>query len=531
MRLCKPLMVLIFVMAILITSSMAVQTVTYTSELPPETVGTWTKYHTLPYFDQNLGNLIAVDFTASLNATVDGAAENKAPSPVNGAYIAADADMYVDMINGDRLSLVVNLETAPTDLTAYDGSVDYQGTSAFSASDADDTQGAISYTDPITVADYIGIGTFDLEAVATAASYVVGGGNFASMITTYAWSNASITYTYDDLHCLSGYKIDNCTGQPLSGWTITVNNSTDTWSNDTDADGFWEICNLEDGTYTVCEVLKPGWTQIAPDSCHTATLDGANITDINFTNQALYCISGYKINSSSGAGLHGWNITLTNASGSVMKQTGPDGRYEFCNLLPGGYSVCEELKDGWKNITPTCISVPLGCNDSNDNNFTNVPGREKACNTFWANWNGEGTCLIPDCSSNWGWYLKPSIADLKAGISSDIWAGAADCSLKKGYNVGTVTVRLDSTGRIVILHLDITGVNDDCDMDGWHLWISDSSLCPHKGFSKWIKGTAEDIQIDLKKELKDQNGDGSVFLAVHGVACCDKCGTEECTFH
>ncbi|HQE96691.1 MAG TPA: choice-of-anchor E domain-containing protein, partial [Methanothrix sp.] len=98
---------------------MAVQTVTYTSELPPETVGEWTRYHTLPYFDQNLGNLISVDFTASLNATVDGAAENKAPSPVNGAYIAADADMYVDMINGDRLSLVVNLETAPTDLTAY----------------------------------------------------------------------------------------------------------------------------------------------------------------------------------------------------------------------------------------------------------------------------------------------------------------------------------------------------------------------------------------------------------------------------
>ena len=531
MRLCKPLMVLIFVMAILITSSMAVQTVTYTSELPPETVGEWTRYHTLPYFDQNLGNLISVDFTASLNATVAGGVENTATlEGVDNAYIAADAYMYVDMINGDRITLEVNLATPPIDLTKFDSTIDYGGTSGFTDSDAGDTWGSIHYDDA-RKDDYVDTGTFSLQAYATADSTVGGGGNLNSYIDTYAWSNASITYTYDDLHCLSGYKIDNCTGQPLSGWTVTVNNSTDSWSNDTDADGFWEICNLEDGTYTVCEVLKPGWTQIAPDSCHTATLDGANITDINFTNQALYCISGYKINSSSGAGLPGWNITLTNASGSVMKQTGPDGRYEFCNLLPGGYSVCEELKDGWKNITPTCISVPLGCNDSNDNNFTNVPGREKACNTFWANWNGEGTCLIPDCSSNWGWYLKPSIADLKAGISSDIWAGAAGCSLEKGYNVGTVTVRLDSTGRIVILHLDITGVNDDCDMDGWHLWISDSSLCPHKGFSKWIKGTAEDIQIDLKKELKDQNGDGSVFLAVHGVACCDKCGTEECTFH
>ncbi len=160
----------------LTTSALAVKTVTYYSFIEPETVGTWTKYHTLPYFDPAMGNLISVDFTASLNATVDGAAENQAPSPVTGAYIAADADMYVDMINGDRLSLVVNLATAPTDLASYDGTTDYQGPSAFSASDADDTQGTISYTDPIKVADYVGTGTFDLEAVATAASDVVGGG-------------------------------------------------------------------------------------------------------------------------------------------------------------------------------------------------------------------------------------------------------------------------------------------------------------------------------------------------------------------
>jgi len=523
-------MVSIFVMAILTTSSMAVQTVTYTSERLPEAVGTWERYHTLPYFDPDLGNLISVDFTASLNATVDGGAENMAPSGgVEDAYISADADMYVDMINGDRLTLQVHLATAPKDLTQYDNTLDYGGTSGFSDSDEGDTWGSIYYDDA-RKDDYIDEGTFNLKAYATASSTVVGSGNWDSFINTYSWSNASITYTYEDLHCLSGYKIDNCTGQPLSGWTITVNNSTDSWSNDTDADGFWEICNLEDGTYTVCEVLKPGWTQIDPDSCHTATLDGANITDINFTNQQLYCITGYKINSSSGAGLPGWNITLTNASGSVMKQTGPDGRYEFCNLLPGGYSVCEKLEDGWKNITPTCISVPLGCNDSNDNNFTNVPGREKACNTFWANWNGEGTCLIPDCSKNWGWYLKPSIEDLKNGTTSDLWAGAGGCDLSKGYNVGTMDIQLDSAGKNVTLHFNVTGVNDDCDMDGWHLWISDSSLCPLKGFNKWIIGTAEDIQIDLKKVLEDQKGDG-VFVAVHGVACCDKCGTNECTFH
>lgn len=515
----------------LTTSSLAVKTVTYESSIAPGTVGTWTKYHTLPYFDPALGRLISVDFTASLNASINGAAENlNDESGVTGAYLSADADMSVEMLNEDELSLHVELDSGTHDVDPYDGTMDGEGPSAFSASDEGNTSDTISYTDPGDVADYIGTGTFDLEAVATAVSEVGGGGNWYSLFNTWAWSYASITYTYDDLHCLSGYKIDDCTGQPLSGWTITVNNSTDSWSNDTDADGFWEICNLEDGTYTVCEELKPGWTQVDL-ACRTVTLAGDSMTDINFTNQELYCISGYKINSSSGTGLSGWNITLSNASGSVTKQTGPDGKYEFCNLLPGSYTVCEEAKDGWKNITPSCINVPLGCNDSNDNNFTNVPEREKACETFWANWNGKGTCLIPGCAGNWGWYLKPSIADLKAGITSDIWAAAGQCKLNKGYKVGTVNIRLDSSGKIATLHFDLAGVNDDCDLDEWHLWISDSSLCPHRGFSKWIKGTTEDIQIDLKKELKDQNGDGSVFLGIHGVACCDKCETDECTYH
>lgn len=460
---------------------------------------------------------------------MDGKGENLGSSPIEGAYIAADADMQVEMINGEHLSLLVNLETGKVYLPAFDGTPDLEGPSAFNDSDAKDTWGRIYYDDARKDA-YIGKGTFNLTANTSAESRTGGSGNFMYWVMTTAWSNASITYTYDELHCLSGYKIDACTGEPLSGWTITVNNSTDSWSNETDADGFWEICNLEDGTYTVCEMLKPGWTQTAPDGCYSKTLAGANITDINFTNQELYCISGYKINGSSGAGLSGWNITLTNASGSVMKQTGSDGRYEFCNLMPGSYSLCEKQKDGWKNTTPSCISVPLGCNDSNDNNFTNVPEREKACETFWANWNGKGTCLIPGCASNWGWYLKPSITDLKAGIASDIWAAAGQCKLNKGYKVGTVNIRLDSAGKIATLHFDLTGVNDDCDLDEWHLWISDSSLCPHRGFSKWIKGTTEDIQIDLKEELKDKNGDG-VFVAIHGVACCDKCGTDECTYH
>jgi uncharacterized repeat protein (TIGR01451 family) len=135
------------------------------------------------------------------------------------------------------------------------------------------------------------------------------------------------------LLCINGYKHDGCTGVPLSGWKIKANNSTQEWNATTDGNGFWRFCRLEDNdTYSVCEVMQPGWTQTSSPVCHTVTLAGFNITNINFTNQKMYCISGYKKDNCTGAPLPGWNITLTNATGTTSQLTGQDGKYEFCNL-------------------------------------------------------------------------------------------------------------------------------------------------------------------------------------------------------
>lgn len=288
------LLVSIFIIAILTTSSLAVKTVTYTSDLPSK-VTDWERNHTLPYFDPDLGNLISVDFTASLNATTDGKAENLGPSEVVGSYIDVDADMYVDMINGDRLPLHLKLATAPTTVSPFDGNFDYGGTSGFSASDADSIWGNIYYDDPAETAKYVGKGTFNLKASASGESVVRGSGVWASLIMTYCWSNATITYTYDE-----------------------------------------------------CDA----------------------------------CISGYKIDGSTGAGLPGWNITLTNASGSVTTETGPDGKYEFCNLRPGSYSLTEEIVPGYLVVQRVFNPFTLGCENITNKNFTNkfVPS---LCGECW----------------------------------------------------------------------------------------------------------------------------------------------------
>ena len=104
--------------------------------------------------------------------------------------------------------------------------MDFAGPDSFSGTDANDTWDTVFYNDAANLTGYVGTGTFKLLTVTKGKSDVAGGGTWQSQILTRAWSYATITYTYDDARCLSGYKKDGCTGLPLSGWNITVSNAT-----------------------------------------------------------------------------------------------------------------------------------------------------------------------------------------------------------------------------------------------------------------------------------------------------------------
>ena len=88
-----------------------------------------------------------------------------------------------------------------------------------------------------------------------------------------------------------------------------------------------------------------------------------------------YCIRGSKIDDCTGNALPDWTINLKDAAGAVIKttETGLDGSYEFCKLVPGEYTVCEVLKAGWMNVGDICIPVTLEDADVNDVDFTNTP--------------------------------------------------------------------------------------------------------------------------------------------------------------
>jgi protocatechuate 3,4-dioxygenase beta subunit len=177
------------------------------------------------------------------------------------------------------------------------------------------------------------------------------------------------------LFSISGHKFNYNTQEGLSGWTISLlKDDVPIATTTTGAGGYYEFLKLEPGDYVVCEEDKAGW-QHMDEPCRDVTLEFEDVTDVDFTNAPLLCISGHKFNSETGDGLSGWSIQLKDSTGAVIATTttGTGGYYEFCGLEAGDYEVCEVLKSGWKAVGPICIDVTLISQDSTDNDFENEP--------------------------------------------------------------------------------------------------------------------------------------------------------------
>ena len=374
MRHWRLLLISILFIAILTTSSLAaiVQEMQcsnlFADQTPQGDITGWTADYQFNKFDPSKGKLLSVELNTSLNCSVFARVENWGPSWCNGSYAYVDADLDMEMIEGSPLHLDLIVNGSKHNVPPSDGILDFQGNSSFN----DTAVGNI--TDSRTtsnVSAYVGQGTFNLTAVNKAVSTVRGCGTFALHIETRGWSYACITYTYDNTHCLSGYKKDGCTGLLLSGWNITISNATSQWNATTDASGFWQVCNLENDTYSVCELSQDGWTQTYPDGCYTRDLAGENITNLNFTNQASLCISGHKKNTCGGFNLSNWTIVLTNSlGGAISALTNETGYYQFCSLPPGIYNLSEESKEGWSPVSAP-EQVTLNCSNISGMDFVN----------------------------------------------------------------------------------------------------------------------------------------------------------------
>jgi protocatechuate 3,4-dioxygenase beta subunit len=157
-------------------------------------------------------------------------------------------------------------------------------------------------------------------------------------------------------------------GDPgLQGWTLELldpagNVAATTTS---DANGNYEFANLFPGTFTLVEVLMPGWIQtqpVNPDFYTITTTSGVNITGAAFGNFQGVAVSGNVFNDLDGngqqgggePGLAGWTVNLYNSSDQVVATTTTDanGNYSFSGILVGTYTVAEVLQPDWVQTAP-----------------------------------------------------------------------------------------------------------------------------------------------------------------------------------
>ena len=161
-----------------------------------------------------------------------------------------------------------------------------------------------------------------------------------------------MNFTNEQLLCISGTKLDNCTSLALDGWTILVKDSTGATvgQNVTANGGKWQVCGLLPGKYTVSEVLKPNWKNVTALN-QNVTLGCDNQTGIDFYNDPLVCISGTKFNNCTKLGLDGWTHISQRLDRSYCKPECHSQRRQMAGLRPASrqYTVSEVLKPNWKN--------------------------------------------------------------------------------------------------------------------------------------------------------------------------------------
>ncbi|MBI5020012.1 MAG: T9SS type A sorting domain-containing protein [Ignavibacteriales bacterium] len=193
---------------------------------------------------------------------------------------------------------------------------------------------------------------------------------FNISITT-SRQNITLTSLYFKKTNLAGNVIEDLNGNgvaqagegPLAGWVISMTKGATTLLDTTDALGNYGFTNIENGPWTITQVMPSGWTRTfglyAAAMPWSATWDPLN-EGYNFGNFKDITVSGvlFRDRDNDGVkdageeGLSGWDVTLTGATGTTVP-TGTNGEFSFTPApRSAGYTLSFTLQAGYACTLP-----------------------------------------------------------------------------------------------------------------------------------------------------------------------------------
>lgn len=176
-------------------SNAGVMTVSYPDDVALTSTN-WTDMISVPKFDATMGDLQSV--TIELTGTVSGSAgfesRDTSPSVVTMELIAI---ITVERPSGGLLVVTLPTVAETFSALAYDGDLDFGGTSGATIADKSNTQTQTAMTTlSADLAMFTGTGNIDLPIKAKGASSATGSGNLVMFFDTAASAEAVVTYNY-----------------------------------------------------------------------------------------------------------------------------------------------------------------------------------------------------------------------------------------------------------------------------------------------------------------------------------------------
>lgn len=180
----------VLAISLLAASAAQADTVT-TQDSIASTTTSWTKSLTLNQFNSSLGTLTSVKYTYG-----GGVETTFREESLDAAASTITVNSSASLNFGSPLLKILNVSNSQTrNVTAFDGIVDFGGTSGFGPLTVSGSDSATFITGA-GLGFFLGTGTYGLVVSAAGTSNASGAGNLISQINTVANANIMVEYTY-----------------------------------------------------------------------------------------------------------------------------------------------------------------------------------------------------------------------------------------------------------------------------------------------------------------------------------------------